>query len=305
MSKWRTRSIWLGAGVLLLVLAGLSALVLPRGTGDEQRPSRMTYVQPFRGKPADWQRYVLRGSPNVSEHLEFEPRGLRIRLPPGYPEQRPSIGLALVSSVQGNFEITARFEVLQEPPPEDAGNHATRVTLGVLLDARERNEAAVSRRMIARGPQFFTFCLMEAANGKAQPIMHTVPTEARTGRLRLVRTGSALACFAAEGDSEDFLLLKEYPFSPLDVKQVFIHASTGGPRAGLDVRVSDLHLVADALPDLAATEVVATGSKRWLAAAVIFNLLLVLAASAGWLVRRRGRSAAAQPGLSGQSVPRR
>jgi hypothetical protein len=254
----------------------------------------MTYSQPFHGEPADMRRYVLIGR-NAAEHLTFEPDGLRIQLPAGYPEQRPSTGLALVNTVRGNFEITVRFELLKEPTPEDAGNFATRVTMGILLDTPERNEAAVSRRMAKGRTQFYTFFLMEmGAVDKVVPQLHTVPTEARTGRLRLARTGSALSCFASEADNEDFVLLKEYPFSPLDVKQVFLHASTGGPNAELDVRVSDLHIVADALPDLAASATPPAGTKRWFAAAVILNLLLLLVAGA-WLTLRRRRAVQTKP----------
>lgn len=239
-----------GIAFLVLTLVGPRTFFPLAEARDEKPPARMVYFQPFRGKPDDMQRYVFRGQ-NALDYLTFEPDGLRIKLPPGYPEQRPSIGLALVSTVQGNFEITVRFELLKEPDPEDAGNFATRVSLGVLLDTPERHEAAVSRRMIARGKtQFFTFLLMErGAIGKVQPILHTVPTEAKTGRLRLVRNGSVISCLASEGANEDFILLKEYPFSPLDLKQVFLHTSTGGPRADLDVRVSDLRIVADSLPD--------------------------------------------------------
>jgi len=281
---------------LVLILLGLWALFPLAEARDEKPPARMAYSQPFQGKPDDMQRYAFR-SPNTLDYLTFEPDGLRIKLPPGYAEQRPSIGLALVSTVQGNFEITARFELLKEPDPADAGNFATRVSLGVLLDTPERNEAAVSRRMIARGKtQFFTFLLMErGATGKGQPNLHTVPTEAKTGRLRLVRTGSMISCFASEGANEDFILLKEYPFSPLDVKQVFLHASTGGPKADLDVRISDLRIVADSLPDLAASAPPAPGSKRWLAAAVILNLLLLLAAIAGWFILRQRRGGRTKP----------
>jgi hypothetical protein len=249
------------------------------------------------------QRYALRG-PDAAARVAFEPEGLRIRLPPGYPEQRPSIGLALISTVQGNFEITARFELLKEPNAEDAGRFATRVTLGVLLDTPERNEAAISRRMVRGKTQFFTFLLMETgAKGKAQPQLHTVPTEAKAGRLRLVRTGSVLSCFASEGANEDFILVNECAFSPLDVKQVFLHTSTGGDAAELDVRVSDLHIVADSLPDLAASTPPPGNSKKWLTIAVLLNALLLFLAIAGWIGRRKRRGVGKKPEPKRRTLP--
>lgn len=303
MTRWTTRPIWPGAVVLVLTLLRLMPLV-SLAQAKEESSARMTYSQPFHGKPEDMQRYVFRGQV-AADYVTFEADGLRIKLPAGYPEQRPSLGLALVSTVQGNFEITARFDLLKEPAPEDAGSYATRFSLGVMLDTPERNEVSVSRRRIARGiTQFFTFWLMErGATGKVQPIMHTVPTRAKTGRLRLVRTGSTLSCFASEGDKDDYLFLKEYPFSSLDVKQVFLHASTGGPRAELDVRLSDLNIVADSLPDLAVSAAPPAGSKRWLAAALLLNLLLLLAAFVGWLVLRRRQSARTKAESSQQTLP--
>ena len=132
-----------------------------------------------------------------------------------------------------------------------------------------------------------------AAWDGTEPCVRSMTRRAKTGRLRLVRTGSMLSCFAAEDASEDFLLLKEYQFSPRDVKQVSLHTSTGGPRADLDVRLSDLRIVADSLPDLAPSTAPATGSKRWLTAALILNVLLLLAAIAGWLRLRQHRRAKA------------
>lgn len=299
-----TRLFGLGAGVLVLALLGLGTLALLPGARNERPPARMAYSQPFRGKPDDMERYALRG-PGAAEYLTFEPDGLRIKLPPGHPGQRPSTGLALPATVQGDFEITARFDLLKEPDPDDAGNSATRVTLSVLLDTPERNEASVSRRMVARGgTQFYTFLVMEAgAAGKARPDLHTVPTTAKTGRLRLARTGSVLSCLASEGAHDAFVLLKESPFSPLDVKQVSLYTSTGGPRADLDVRVSDLRVVADSLPDLAPRVAPAAGSKKWLKAALVLNGLLLLAALAGWLSLRQHRDVSTEPEPSRPKPP--
>lgn len=302
MTKLLKIAICFGVGVLVVVFLVLTTLLVFARPRDEQPPAKMTYSQPFKGKPEDMQRYALRG-PDVTHHLNFEPDGLRINLPSGYPGQRPSTGLIFNSTLQGNFEVTARFELLKEPNPQDAGIHATRVTLGVILDTPERNEAAISRRMIAKGTtQFFTFLFMELnANGKTQPKLHTAPTEAKTGRLRLVRTGSELACFASEGANEEFTLIKEHPFSPLDVKQVFVHTSTGGPKAELDVRISDLCIVADSLPDLAGSEVPLPGTRKWLAAAIITNLLLVFVLIVAALAMRQLRNTQDKSTPTGQT----
>ncbi len=274
------------------------------------------YFQPFKGPPINAREFKFRG-PDAESLVKYEPAGLRMTLPPGYPEQRPGTGLALLTTVTGDFEITVNFEILKEPDPADA-KFISRISLGVWLDTPEKNEASVSRRMDAKGVTQFTTVLSMAkyAPGNA-PKPRGLPTPAKTGRLRLVRTGSTLASYVSEGPDAFLLFLKEYAFGADPLKTVYIMTSTGGPKAELDVRVTDLRIRADALPDLpvgsAAAAPVANappgaapapaGSKPWLVASLLIGILiafaLAIALGAALYVHRRGQTAASkvrQPG---------
>lgn len=128
-------------------------------------------------------------------------------------------------------------------------------------------------------------------------------------RFRLARIGATLFYFVAEEGEPDFRLLQQLDFVEDDVKDIRLVASTGGPLAALDVRITDLRIRAEALPNLpklAAAErspkVVAPpggeptseeprrGSwKLWLAASVVAMLLLGLVVAL-WQNRRAGDS---------------
>src|SRR6185503_7289897 len=58
--------------------------------------------------------------------------------------------------------------------------------------------------------------------------------------LRMSRTGAELSYFFAEGDAEEFSLIKSYKFGAEDIRSFNIVGSTGGPKSSLDARVTDL-----------------------------------------------------------------
>jgi RNA polymerase sigma factor (sigma-70 family) len=272
------------------------------------------FFRSFKGKADDLPDFKYRGLDGETV-VQFEPDGLRITLPPGYPEQRPGTGVTLLSPVVGDFEITINFEILKETEPADA-KFVTRLSLGVVLDTPEKNEGYVSRRMDEKGVTQFTtnVSLAKYAPGAA-PKPRSLPTAAKTGRLRLVRTDSTLTSYVSREANGDFVFLKQYAFSTAPLKSVYIMASTGGPKGALDVRVTDLRMRADSLPGLpavvtplAAAEPVpqtppatpdAAGSKPWLIAGLLIGVLIAFAlavALAAALFVRRGRQTATTAG---------
>src|ERR1019366_6626007 len=225
---------------LLVTMATLVSRISVAAYQDDKATPKKNYAQEyyqsFKGKPDNTEALVFKG-PDAQEHVKYEPGGLRITLPPGHPDQPQGTGLALVSPVKGDFEITMSFEILKEPDPIDAGKkYGTRVSLGAYLDTPEKNEVSLSRRIDNNGvTQFVTYFFMAKYGPGATPKPRYLPTAAKTGRLRLVRTESVVACYASEGANGEFIFLKEYPFSALLLKSVYITMSTGGPQAALDV----------------------------------------------------------------------
>src|SRR5262249_21246682 len=72
------------------------------------------------------------------------------------------------------------------------------------------------------------------------------PTTAKTGSLRIVRSGSAVYFFASDGD-KDFELLCHTPLATDDLENVRIAAATDNPTADFDVRMKELTIRADGL----------------------------------------------------------
>ena len=77
---------------------------------------------------------------------------MHIIRPLGNPGTGTGSGLTGKIAVRGDFEITVRFEILQEPLPADAGLPQTRVSLEAVLAKPnpERNAASISRRAAMR-----------------------------------------------------------------------------------------------------------------------------------------------------------
>ncbi len=171
--------------------------------------------------------------------------------------------------VRGDFEITARYEILQEPRASGWGN-PTRLLLVVVPSERaeadvwqraNQNRAELARHLAAPN-QVGQFV---ADLTKWDPILprdpwgneifdkiephhkQLAPASASTGRLRLVRRGAMLSCYTSEEPQEAFTLLSRGEFGTKDLKNVRLLAATGGPPASLDVRVTDLRIRADGL----------------------------------------------------------
>jgi serine/threonine protein kinase len=288
------------------------------GTGRTREYAR-EYYQSFRGNPENGPGPDFFG-PDADQCVKFEPAGLRITLPAGYAGERPDTGVTVGIAVPGDFEITVGFEILQEPEPPDANKHQTRLTLNAIPDSPEGDIATLSRQGgVGGGTRFLTWMRRwDEAGGKSQIKADAIPTEAKSGRLRLVRSGSALSYYASEDPNGPFRLLARYPFTDKDLKDVSITASTGDPEAALDVRVTDLHIRADSLPSLPgpggaepakgpglpeATPPKA-GSRGWLTAVVIAGLILALSVVlGGWLAVRRRRLADPRPATARDNSP--
>jgi hypothetical protein len=188
---------------------------------------------------------LQRMSAGPSTGVNYELAGLRMTLPTGRPGERLNMVSTRIA-VKGDFEITVRYEILQEPNPEDAGTQ-TRVSLSAVLDENKLYMATLSRRVSRQGRQFFTFLSLEDYPAvKDQALGQLFPATATTGRLRLARTGEMIAYHAAEGDGE-FKLLDSYRMGREDLQDVRLVAQTGGPRAAIDVRFTDFHVRADSL----------------------------------------------------------
>jgi len=218
--------------------------------------------------------------------VTFEPAGLRISLPEGHPGKRMGTGIGMNTTVQGDFEITLRYQFIKEPNPADAGL-GTGMFIWVDLAKPSLNRGFISR--VARPAKKFVVWYHLTPDGAAKPVdvLRTYPAKEASGRLRLVRTGATLFHYAADGEDAEFTLLQEHPFGAADLQAIRWGGQTGGERATLDGRFLDLRIRADGLPELRANpaappvqgdDVAATSNptRGWLAAAVLGGVVVML-----------------------------
>src|SRR5262249_15620420 len=155
------------------------------------------------------------------------------------PADRPSVGVGSHFGIQGDFEITVRYEILKEPEPADSGVQ-TRFAIAVTLDKpnSKQDQAAINYRIIpSKGSQYFAWLsTKDEVTGKPQPLMKGVPAKAKTGQLRMVRSGKIVSFFTAEGNDSEFTLVEKLPFGAENLRVVSLVAQTGGPKAEIDVR---------------------------------------------------------------------
>jgi serine/threonine protein kinase/DNA-binding beta-propeller fold protein YncE len=273
---------------------GLALWLAGSGSGTS---SNQDYYHSFKGNADFTKDFELDGL-DPDQCLQFEPAGMRITLPAGHPGKRLGTGLVTTFPVKGDCEITIDFEILKEPGPEDAGE-GTGVYLWADLDTASMNRGIITRG-VWPGRQFYSwFDLSSDAPGKPPfQELEFRPTTARTGRLRLVRTGSVLSCYAAEESSDEFILIRQHSFGTEDLKAVHLGGQTGGPKAALEARVTELRIRAKSAADLPAAQRQA-GSKSWLAAGLVLGLAATLACALGvWFWARRGQRTGGESALA-------
>jgi hypothetical protein len=258
-------------GLALLLLAFVGVATAWRFAGGAGEPVPQTqyaqeYYHSFKGDTGLPPGFVI-APPDADEFVSFGPEGLRITLPQGHAGPRPPIGIQTRFPVKGDFEITTTFKLLQEPTPEEAGKEQTRFTLTVGLDKVGFNVATISRRVeVLGGTQWLGWVSLGAGDFKDnRNRAKGFPTQATSGRLRLVRKGPLLSYHASEGADENFTPLLEYPFGPEDLNEVRLVGTTGSLKAALDVLVTDLRIRAESLPDLPATTPLQSRPRNWLA----------------------------------------
>src|SRR5581483_3510277 len=140
--------------------------------------------------------------------IRFEPDAARITLPGTFPKPRPFTGLIRAVNVKGDFDIQVDFEIFAESEAVPPGSFGTR--LGLLLQLDGRKTVALSRTLAEGTKRFAVFYQWPDAAGTLQSKSHVVLTQARRGRLRLVRAGTRLSYLAAEGPEQGYRPLREY-----------------------------------------------------------------------------------------------
>ncbi len=272
------------------------------------------YDESFKGsgtKPQGWNFTAAA----AEEFVRFEPAGLRLIMPAGWPGERRGAGIQTAFGVKGDFEITLNFEFLKEPAPADLGKFATRLLMGVALDTPNFDTptaevATLNRSLLSKGERTFTTWMRNGEYPKG--VLGGKSATGTTGQLRIVRGGDELFFLASSGADQPFTLIKKIRFGPENIKRVSITGMTGHENAMLDVRLTDFSIRADAIlgapapgaaaapPALpAAADAQTKDGRIWLIAGLLVGLTVillgVLAFGAWFLLRVKGSASARTP----------
>lgn len=227
-------TIHLPATIYLLLLA----LTAARASGEE-------FYEDFAKTGGEGAAMRIEGQ-KASQYVERTPAGLKISLP-----ERQSlldaIGVLPKFGVRGDFEITARYELVKADPP--GVGYGSGVSLRVLTNSSANDGATLARFLHPKDGQVYsTDRAADRGRGDRSHQGKKFPTEATSGKLRLTRQGSTLHFLVAKGDSGAFEEIWSVEFVPDDVASVRLAADPGRSKSPLEVRLIDFHVRADALP---------------------------------------------------------
>ena len=288
----------------------LVALTVRRDDGHRRRPNRRfpTRRAGREGIPAGisiiaegcsgWQRRLALFGPEAASCFKFERDGLRFTLPSGYlPDARPATGLSIPLVARADFG-DHQFRAAPGAGPRQGRE----VSHAVYPGCRRRwagSQLVEQRRDTIREQCWATagrgFLLRYAGIPVTQHRQrgNGFPTTTTSGRLRIVRAGSEVFYYVADGPSTEFTLLQKYPFRTDDLNGLQLNGTTGGFEALLDARFTDLVVRADALPDV--PEPSSASKRGWWIGTVGLVLAGYIVRTVGLYRRRNRRPGAVRP----------
>jgi serine/threonine protein kinase len=270
--------------LLLLAAAGVSTALL-FVAAPEAPPGLHEFYHDFRGGGPLPTELALEGG-DADEMAHPEAGGLRVTMPATRRRSGP-VGVATTFPVTGDFEITGTYELLSaDQPPRGNG---VGVALNIATDPDLDHFAKLGRfRRLQNGHVF----VMESWNGRQHRAYRNdfVPTEVRTGQLRLAREGSTLRYLVNDEPGGEFRALSRAEFPADDLTLCRFVVNNSGSPAGVDARLLDLRIRYGAN-----VAVPAPRARGWLAAVETLILVVCLVAVGAWLVVPRPRGVGKAP----------
>jgi hypothetical protein len=237
---WTTAAVWF---VGLTLFVGASSVVWHR----IRTPAMQTVHQTFRSKSFDSDFFKWTG-PSPGKYARREAEGLRITLPAQNGPARP-LGVTFRYPVHGDFELEASFEILQIARSKAVWGSG--VTLYLFQDDADWNGFWFGKtNQIDRGPSFVTGHRIKKGDERETKYINAVEAAGEQGitRLKIVRRGTIVSLFAAEGETADYQHLNTLEISNEDVETVrFATDPSWTDDAAMDIRLLDLSITAEGL----------------------------------------------------------
>jgi hypothetical protein len=183
----------------------------------------------------------LVGGEQPTKYCTVSANGLKCTIPPG-TEAVSTCGVETRFVIRGDFEITAGFQLLDVPKP-DQGQGA-----GVKISIKDSHGEWASLQRIhlsKRGQVFSAHRAVKQPDDKYKHSSEIQPTESKTGKLKLVRKKDQLTYLVAEDDSSEFTEVRTEAFTSDEIPQIFLAVQTGGAKTGVDSVWTDLRILAD------------------------------------------------------------
>jgi serine protease Do len=162
---------------------------------------------------------------------------------------RHDTGLYTLFSVRGDFEVTLSFEVLKADRPKTGYGVGPVLYAANHRDSHESEAVSLARRLLPDGKAVFVSDHLRRQAKWAHKIK-SLPPAATAGRLRLERQGAVVRFRVSEGNNPKFVTVAEVEFGRADIHLVQVGGSTGRSESGLDLRLLELTVRAEALPGL-------------------------------------------------------
>jgi len=219
--------------------------------------SAAEFTYDFRGRPYDPKEFRPTGS-NHRKVVRTTPNGLRISLPADHVNSLP-VGLVVAFGVQGDFEITMDFELLDVPQPQSG--HGAGVSLYVTMISPTHEAATIGRWRRPNDQQIVSaHRATTPEDGKRQHFGESAATEALSGKLRLVRNGTTLSFQFAPDESNIFREFFTSEMGSADLESVRIAADNGGTPTKVDVLIKSIAIKGG---DLGAARRLPARRARW------------------------------------------
>lgn len=149
--------------------------------------------------------------------------------------------------VEGDFDITAEYEILDLPKP--GGGYGAGLTL-TISDESDRWLSFQRVRATDDRVVYITHLAVPEGPGKHHHMSDATPTTAMSGKLRLQRRGNVLSYLVAEEGANEFALIKKIEFSKDPLKTVQFLAQNGNHPNKVRVLLKGFSITADQLPDV-------------------------------------------------------
>jgi hypothetical protein len=197
--------------------------------------------------------------------------GLEVRLPADRGNSIP-VALAAYHAVRGDFEITAAYQIVKADVPKSG------IGVGVHLQIKKANpslESATVAWVIRPGGRSVAAWDRATPGPDGKPVYKGGVTEssARSGQLRLQRTGEVLSYLLAEGITGDaFHQVHQCDFGTEDLERIALKLMTGGQPCAIEARWLNFRIRSQSSPSM--PQPPGHHTSLWLAVAVGGTVIL-------------------------------